>query len=183
MALLANGNESAFNEIYDRYAKSLYHFFYKMLYQNEEVAADFCQNLFMKVFEKVETYNKQHKFSTWLYSMASNMCKNEYRRISRKRPTIYLDKIVSISEPKAPKKIDEDIFQSHLQEAVDKLDDKYKICFVLRYQEHKSIKEIGQLLDCPQGTIKSRLHRTLRILANELYLFDPKKISVYDANK
>lgn len=180
MALLAKGKEVAFNELYERYAESLYRFFYKMLYQDETIASDFCQNLFMKIFEKSDTYNSNFKFSTWIYSMASNMCKNEYRRISRKSPTIQLDKVVSIAEPKAPQKIDEDIFQSHLQQAVNKLDEKHKLCFVLRHQEHNSIREISQLLDCPQGTVKSRLHSTLKKLASELYLFDPNKTSVRD---
>jgi len=177
MTLLAKGSEGAFNELYARYAESLYHFFYKMLYQNEEFAADFCQNIFMKVFEKVDSYDVQYKFSTWIYTMASNMCKNEYRRNSRKRPTIYLDQKINITEPQAPKKIDQDIFQTHLQEAINKLDEKHKLCFILRYQENKSISDISQLLDCPQGTVKSRLHNTLRKLSKELYLFDPKKIT------
>ena len=110
MVLLSQGNERAFNEIYSRYAEPLFHFFYRMLYQDEELAADFCQNLFLKVFEKAGTYNTQYKCSTWIYTMASNMCKNEYRRISRKKPPIYLEKFKKFSEPKAPKEIDNEIF-------------------------------------------------------------------------
>jgi len=125
----------------------------------------------------VDSYDVQYQFSTWIYTMASNMCKNEYRRNSRKRPTIYLDQKLNITEPQTPKKIDQDIFQTHLQEAINRLDEKHKLCFVLRYQENKSISDISQLLDCPQGTVKSRLHNTLRKLSKELYLFDPKKIT------
>ena len=80
--LLSNNNEKAFNELYGRYAEQMFHFFYKMLYQDEELAEDFCQNLFLKIFEKANSYDPKYKFSTWIYTMATNMCKNEYRRNS-----------------------------------------------------------------------------------------------------
>jgi len=175
ITLLSRGKKDAFNELYSRYGEALYHFFYKMLYQDEEIAADFCQNLFLKVFEKANTFDKQYKFSTWIYTMASNMCKNEYRRRSRNKPTVYLDNFIKSINPKAPQKLDQDIFQAHLQNAINKLDDKHKICFVLRYQENKSISEISDLLGIPKGTIKSRLHNTLRKLERDLQMFNPKK--------
>jgi RNA polymerase sigma-70 factor (ECF subfamily) len=176
MVLLSQGNERAFNEIYSRYAEPLFHFFYRMLYQDEELAADFCQNLFLKVFEKARTYNPQYKCSTWIYTMASNMCKNEYRRISRKKPTIYLEKFKKFSEPKAPKEIDNEIFQNQLQKEINKLDEKHKLCFILRYQDNKSIAEISELLSCPLGTVKSRLHNATKKIRRELFQFDPKII-------
>jgi RNA polymerase sigma-70 factor (ECF subfamily) len=147
-----------------------------MLYQDEELAADFCQNLFLKVFEKAGTYNTQYKCSTWIYTMASNMCKNEYRRISRKKPTIYLEKFKKFSEPQAPKEIDNEIFQKQLQKEINKLDEKHKLCFILRYQDNKSIAEISELLSCPLGTVKSRLHNATKKIRRELFQFDPKII-------
>jgi len=125
IVLLSKGNESAFNELYSRYGEALNHFFYKMLNQDEEVAADFCQNLFLKIFEKAYTFDKQYKFSTWIYTMASNMCKNEYRRRSRKIQTVHLENIINTVKPKAAQNLDHDIFQSHLQIAINKLDDRH----------------------------------------------------------
>lgn len=174
--LLSNNNEKAFNELYGRYAEQMFHFFYKMLYQDEELAEDFCQNLFLKIFEKANSYDPKYKFSTWIYTMATNMCKNEYRRNSRKKPTIYMDKLTKISEPQAPKEIDNQIFKTELQKEINKLDDKHKLCFVLRYQEHKTIAQISKLLACPQGTVKSRLHTATQKLRKELFQFDPKII-------
>jgi RNA polymerase sigma-70 factor (ECF subfamily) len=108
--------------------------------------------------------------------MASNMCKNEYRRISRKKPTIYLEKFKKFSEPKAPKEIDNEIFQKQLQKEINKLDEKHKLCFILRYQDNKSIAEISELLSCPLGTVKSRLHNATKKIRRELFQFDPKII-------
>ena len=176
--LLSKGNEAAFDELYERYAEKLYHFFYKMLYQDKELAADFCQTLFMKVFEKVDTFNPTHNFSTWIYAIAANMCKNEYRRNNRPKPTIYLEDNFKKVEPRAPGLIDKEIFNTHLQVAINKLDDKHRLCFILRYQEEKTIPEISEVLGCPQGTIKSRLHYALKKLAIQLDQFNPKQKKV-----
>jgi RNA polymerase sigma-70 factor (ECF subfamily) len=174
VALLAEGKEAAFDELYQRYAEQMYHFFYKMLYQDQELAADFCQTLFMKVFEKAETFSSAHKFSTWLYAIASNLCKNEYRRKSKPKPIIYLAE-GHMQQPLAPGFIDKEIFNRYLQSAVNKLDDKHRLCFILRYQEDKTIQEISEVLGCPLGTVKSRLHHTLKKLAIQLHQFDPKQ--------
>ena len=178
VGLIANGKEGAFDELYKRYAEQLYHFFYKMLYQDKELATDFCQTLFMKVFEKAEAFDSKKQFSSWIYAIASNMCKNEYRRQSRSKPTIYLESKPHKYDPKAPALLDKQIFERQLQTVINKLDDKHRICFVLRYQEEKTILEISEILSCPQGTVKSRLHNTMKKLALELNQFDPKQRKV-----
>ncbi len=175
VALLARGKEAAFDELYQRYAEQMFHFFYKMLYQDQDLAADFCQTLFMKLFENAETFSSTHKFSTWLYAIASNLCKNEYRRNSKSKPTIYLGESHMKQEALAPGIIDKEIFNRHLQAAVNKLDDKHRLCFILRYQEDKTVQEISEVLGCPLGTVKSRLHHTMKKLALQLNQFDPKQ--------
>ena len=178
IGLVAKGDETAFDELYERYAQKLYHFFYKMLYQNKAIAADFTQTLFIKAFEKASYYDSTYKFSTWLYTLASNMCKNEYRRISRTTQTINLEESIKTVEPQAPITIDMALFNNDLQLAINRLDKKHRLVFVMRYQEHKSIKELSEILDCPQGTVKSRLHHALKKLSKDLERFRPyqKKI-------
>lgn len=173
--LLMQGKEAAFDALYERYAEQMYRFFYKMLYQDETKAEEFCQTLFIKVFEKSNTIDPSKKFSTWLYAVAANLCKNEYRRHSRIKPIIFLDENAKKIEPLAPQLIDNEIFNKKLQLAINKLDDKHRLCFVLRYQEDKSIPEISEVLGCPQGTVKSRLHNALKKLAMQLEYFNPKK--------
>ncbi len=176
--LIAKGNEAAFDEVYHRYAEQLYRYFYKLLYQDEELAADFCQTLFIKLYEKAYSFDPQQKFSTWLYAIASNMCKNEYRRQSRANTIIPLKKEIKKLDPQGPLNIDRDIFNQHLQIAINKLDDKHRFCFILRFQEEKSIAEISKVLSCPKGTVKSRLHNALKRIAIDLEQFNPKKKKV-----
>lgn len=181
--LIAKGKEPAFDELYSRYADKMYAFFYKMLYQEPALAADFCQSLFMKIFEKAESFNSSYNGSTWIYTIASNMCKNEYRRNEKTAPIRYIHQPLpnpqlNTVQPKGPIKLDAEIFQIKLQVALNKLEEKHRMSFILRYQEDKSIKEISAILSCPEGTIKSRIHYTLKKLAEELYLFNPNQKSI-----
>ncbi len=172
---LKRGKEAAFDELYRRYSEQMYHFFYKMLYQDEVIAADFCQTLFIKVFEKRATVDPEKRFNNWLYAVAANMCKNEYRRLGRTQSTIKLNESIKKIEPIGPRLLDQEIFGHHLQEAINTLDDKHRLCFILRYQEEKTIPEISEVLGCPQGTVKSRLHNTLKKLSIQLAQFNPRQ--------
>src|ERR1043165_1762067 len=80
MTLVGRGEIPAFDELYDRYGKRLLYYFYKMLAQNEHQAQDFLHDLFLKIVERPELYSPERKFSTWVFSIAHNMCKNEYRK-------------------------------------------------------------------------------------------------------
>lgn len=174
MAFLVDGIEPAFDELYSRYADRMHAYFYKLLYQDSELAADFCQILFLKIFEKASSFNSNYQLSTWIYTIASNMVKNKYRNDDKPRPTLFIQSTHDQSvEPEGPKNIDQEIFQKRLQKALNKLEDKHRICFILRYQEEKSIKEIATILACPNGTIKSRIHYTLKKLSEELFQLNP----------
>lgn len=173
IGLLSKGSEPAFDELYHRYADRMQSYFYRLLYQDAELASDFCQNLFLKIFEKANAFNDSYKFSTWMYTIASNMVKNEYRRQSSSTSETFQKTISLKLEPQAPKNLDKEIFQRNLQNALNQLEEKHRLCFTLRYQEEKSVKEISTILACPAGTVKSRIHYALKKLSVELYQLNP----------
>src|SRR6266568_4196340 len=78
---MINGDCKAFNTLYARYKDRLLYYFYRMLGNSNEKAQDFLQDIFMKLIDKAETFDSSRKFSTWIFSIAHNMCKNEYRRM------------------------------------------------------------------------------------------------------
>src|ERR1700712_473931 len=80
MLFIADGKEKAFTELYERYSKKMLYFFYQRLYQDKQKAQDFLQDLFLKILEKPQLFNADKKFKTWIYTLAANMCKNEYRK-------------------------------------------------------------------------------------------------------
>jgi len=164
MQAIGKGDEVAFSTLYARYYGKLLRYFLNMFFYDRSKAEDFVQDLFIKIIEKAKLYNTEKKFSTWVYSLAANMCKNEFRRMSRK-PVVF-----DLPELKiTPKSIDHEAsnpnFSKILAAALLSLDEKHRACFMLRYQEGFSVEEVSQILDCPKGTVKSRLFYALKKLA------------------
>lgn len=173
MRLLINDNDDrAFELVYDRYGSKMHSYFYRMLYQDSDKADDFTQDLFMKIVERPEMFDPNRRFSTWLYTVAGNMVKNEYRRNGRYQ---IVNEVPERPIPECfeyiPEPMDRALFERQLEQAVDELDEPHKQCFVLRYQEGMSVKEIGEVLGCPEGTVKSRLYYTVRKLSDKLKIF------------
>lgn len=193
--LSLDGNERAFERLYHRYAGRIHRYFYRMLNRDEVKAADFTQQLFLKILEKGELFEQGRKLSTWLYTIAGNMCKNEYRRMGRCKEVTgvdihqsgYWSSNMSIDGAQLfNQSIDNSLFIEKLDEALEELSPAHRQCFVLRFQEELSIKEISEVLQCPEGTVKSRIHYALKRLSELLHVFNPtstKASSVEEPSK
>jgi len=173
MQQIVSGDQAAFSELYNRYKDRMYYYFYRMLGNSPDHANDFLQELFMKIVEKPDSYNPAYAFHTWLYSVANNMCKNEYRRRGTRQE--YQDYKASNLEVDflnettiEPEQVIEKIFQT-----LDQLGEEHRSAFLLRYREEFSIREVADILGLPEGTVKSRLFNARKILAEKLnYLKD-----------
>lgn len=175
MQMIAGGNTHAFDELYWRYSVKLLHYFRKMLHNDTEKAQDFLQDLFIKVLEKYDYYDQSRTFSTWLYTLATNMCRNEYRNTAIRNRLMEENGEMLYETDSDPflGTIDLHIFNNHLKEELEKLDHTHRETFVLRFYEELSIKEISDILDCPEGTVKSRLFYTLKKLGGKMHAFNP----------
>ena len=173
MLLLAAGDQAAFAELYHRYKDRMYYYFYRMLGNSAGQANDFLQELFLKVIERPESYDPKYSFQTWFYSVANNMCKNEYRRreIREEYRTVRLtEPALEYPEEPAlqPDRLIEKIFIT-----LNELGEEHRSAFLLRHREGFSIKDIAEVLELPEGTVKSRLFYAKKILAEKLnYLKD-----------
>lgn len=167
MQLIKRGKEAAFNELYRRYSVRMCRFFYNMLYQDEEKANDFTQELFLKIINRPDLFKPKHKFSSWFYAVATNMCKNEYRRNSRQPDIQPIYDNVNIGNNDFLK-IEQQQTQELLQQAIANLPEPHKTCFVLRYQQELTIKQISEITNTPEGTVKARLHYATQKLAKRL---------------
>ncbi len=177
MLRIIEDDESAFHVLYARYSKQVQRYFYRMLYQNIEIANDATQELFIKVYEKAKLFDSKKNFSTWLFSVASNQCKNYYRSKSRKPEEVELEGSVEILSTSAEDPIfDLSRFNIALEKALLELPVEQKDLFILRYQEAFSITEIAEITNKATGTIKSGLHRTIKKLAKALAPFHPKNL-------
>lgn len=176
MKSASKGSKIAFEEIYDRYQARIKLFFKKALWNDNELAEDLSQELFIKVIKNLKKYDTKRSFKTWLYSIANNMCKNQYRhRDVREKAGEELKQATIIKMHQGDNKMDKEIFKEALEKALQDLDIKKRTCFILRFKHDLSISEIAEIEDCSEGTIKSRLFYTLKSLADTLQPYNPKQ--------
>jgi RNA polymerase sigma-70 factor (ECF subfamily) len=172
MSLLTNGGQQAFDELYKRYSKPMLNFFFRMLNNDRKKAEDMLHDLFLKIIEKPECFDHTRTFSTWFYTLAGNMVRNEYRSCQIRNEYEQLsrsqsDECVDFNEGN----IDRLSFDHRLQAELDNLGPEAKTMFNLRFVEEMSIKQIAEIIECPEGTVKSRLFNITRQLAKKLSIY------------
>ena len=171
---VAKKNGRAFDELYERYSGRTVNYFHRMLWQENETAQDFTQEIFLKIVQKPELYQEGRPFKTWFFSIANNMCKNEYRKREVRKSTSYDMPLQAMGETgnEAIRAVDRVQFNEQLLIALDELDEKKRAVFLLRFEQDMSIKEISEAMECSEGTVKSRLFYTLKMLNGKLKAYE-----------
>lgn len=176
MKAISKGDKRAFDELYNRYAAALLRYFMRMLWKDREKSEDFVHDLFAKIVNKPEYFDPTRSFKTWVYSVANNMCKNEYKKAEvRKGMSNGLDNHYALSDTSVNvmNEVQDSFFQEAFVKNLSELDDKHKEAFSLRHIEGLSIKEIAEVLEINEGTVKSRLFYATKYLAESLKEFNP----------
>ena len=174
MRFFLKGDQKAFEQIYDRYESYMVNFFYRKLWSDRIKAEDFTHDLFTKIIDKPESYDPSRSFKTWLFSVANNMCKNEYKKQEIRKPTGYdLPEGMDAKDQGVLQDVgvDRNSFNEQLKIELNKLGEKHKEVFMLRHFEGLSLKEIGETLAINTGTVKSRLHLATKTLASKLEVY------------
>ncbi len=163
------GDARAFQELVGRYRARLLNFVNRMIGDRER-AEDLVQEAFMRAYRHLHRFDPTKKFSTWIYTIASNLAKNELRNRSRS-PLVYYQALRPLGEDdQRPLEFEDsssrpdDMFNNrYLREMVDAtvatLSPHHREVFVLRELEGRSYEEIAELTRCNLGTVKSRLNR------------------------
>jgi RNA polymerase sigma-70 factor (ECF subfamily) len=169
VAAFLGGEERAFQELVDRYQARLLNFIYRTIGDRDR-AEDLVQEVFIRVYRHIGRFDRSKKFSTWIYTIASNLAKNELRNRSR-NPLVLFQAIRSKFEDEdRPLQFEDtqykpdDLFRKrHLRDMVDRsvaqLPLHHREVFVLRELEGKSYEEIAEITGVNLGTVKSRLNR------------------------
>lgn len=163
-----SGDTQAIVELINKYKDKIYYLGYRML-GNKEEAEDICQETFIRVYSNLDKYDNKHRFSTWVYKIATNLCID---RIRKNKKTIYsLDSNWNNEEDldwysKVPDRSltpeDEVVLNEqnfYIQQSFNKLPLKYRTIMTLRYIDGLSLQEICDIVDLPITTVKTRLHR------------------------
>ena len=172
MQALGQGNQSAFTELYERYAGKLKGYFRNMLWRDDEKAEDFVHDLFAKIIQHPELFDTSRSFKTWLFSVASNMCKNEYKRMEVRKNMVHgVDMSFAASTENVLNQVQDAQFLSEFEEKLQELDEKHRSVFTLRHLDGLALKEIAEILEINEGTVKSRLFYATKFLANQLSVY------------
>ena len=168
MAQAAAGSDTAFEELYRRYARRLKGFFFMQLGGNEELAADATHDVFLRAYEARSRYREGSNVDTWLFTIAYNICKNHYRSNAYEAELLAsLD-----AEPVSDQQIEVEMDAAQLDEALDRvlseLPAPLRQLFSLHYQEELTIPQVAEIVGIPEGTVKSRLHKTMNIIRKKL---------------
>lgn len=156
---LKKGKEEAYYDLINKYGNQLLRTCFLMI-RDEKLAEDIVQETFIRVFKYVKGFKGDSSLYTWIYRISQNILKDKMKSKFMESP--YEDYHMDPDNPEdlTIDKIDKEILRSEL----DKLDFIYKQVLVLFYYEDQSIKEICEILETKEGTIKSRLSRGRRIL-------------------
>jgi RNA polymerase sigma-70 factor (ECF subfamily) len=172
-------DEKAFRELVEAHRDRVYNISYRMLGSRTE-AEDVAQEVFIAVFKTIDQFREEAKFSTWLYRVTVNHCKNRIKYLARRhdRDRDELDEMsagannatngVPVRAPQPDRALEGAQMEVLLQEAIATLDDDHRTVVVLRDIEDMSIEEICVITELPDGTVKSRLHRARLALRKKL---------------
>ena len=158
MRSIASGEKRAFDELYARYSGPLLGYFMRMLWRDREKSEDFVHDLFAKIIRNPDYFDLDRSFKTWVYSVANNMCKNEYKRMEVRKNTLHgVDTSFAASTENVLNQVQDAQFLKEFEEKLQELDEKHRSVFTLRHLDGLALKEIAEVLDINEGTVKSRL--------------------------
>ncbi len=171
---VAEGDIEAYGKIVNRYRIRLYNFVFRFV-GDRETAEDVVQETFLRAFRKRKEYRAIANFSTWLFTIAGNLAKSELRRRKRWRMfSLHKDEESDTGmdlpdETHRPDTVTESsIADVHIQQAISSLAENYRQVILLRDVEGMSYQEISEIVQCPVGTVKSRVNRARLKLQQKL---------------
>ncbi len=162
------GDQSAFACIVERYQTAVYNLCYRMLGSTGE-AEDAAQDVFVRVWTQLHTFQRDRKFATWLLSIASHHCIDLLRR--RRGIQVPLESVEIRAQSPEPQP-EESLIAAEQRQAVqtliNTLPPKYRLVTVLRYFRDLSYLEIADMTGLSESAVKTQLHRARKMLADEI---------------
>ena len=161
-----NGDREAYNQLVHRYKDKLTNFIYRFTYDIDS-AQDLAQDTLLKVYINKDSYKNIAKFSTWIYTIASNLAKTELRKLKR-RQTYSISDISTDDREFVLRRPDDGSFEDAedtnesrriLEDSLIDLDSEFRNIIILRDIQELSYDEISRILKIPLGTVKSRINR------------------------
>ena len=170
------GDQSAWNAIVNRYRRKVFNVAYTFVGRHDE-AEDLTQDIFLKIFKALRTFDRRANFTTWIISVSRNLCIDHYRRVRKEREVV--DRRVDANELTpiaggidAFARLDRFDRRALLREALAALPDTLRAAVAMRDLQELSYQEIARRLGLPDGTVKSRINRGRHELARQVLLIE-----------
>jgi len=166
------GDQLAWEQIVRQYWRKVFNVAYKFVGKHDE-AEDLTQDIFLKIFKSLDTFDRRANFQTWLISISRNLCIDHYRSVRKERETIDRDVdagdlMPAASEAGAVAALEQRDRVELLKQALSALPDTLRTAVLMRDIQELSYQEIADRLRLPEGTVKSRINRGRTELARQI---------------
>ena len=168
------GDADSFNQLVLRWERPIYALAYRVI-GREEDARDVCQETFLRAFRALGGFRGQAKFSSWLYRIALNLCRDWVRR-QRRTPVVQLPEdvdVIELAASREPTEPIEDLVARRdltrvVEKAMARLPEEQRTAIILKEYHGLTFQEIADLVGCPLSTVKTRLYQGLTVLRRDL---------------
>lgn len=163
------GDRDAFRQLFERHKDRVYSLALYFFGGDEATAGDVTQQVFLKLFTRINQFHGESEFTTWLYRLTTNACVDEQRK---RRRFLQFGEGVELKEPSGTFTNEDRLVRAEVAESVKRavaaLKPKLRVVMLLKYFEEMSYEEIAAVLGLSKGTVASRLNRGHKILARKL---------------
>jgi RNA polymerase sigma-70 factor (ECF subfamily) len=178
MLRVKRGDRAAFTELVEKYKQPLFNFVWRTV-RDETEAEDLAQNVFLQVYKSRQRYERTAKFSTWLFTIARNLCLNEIRRRSR-HPAESIEESQAGAEDQPQRQYEDRALSlpvdnvlhgelaAKIEEALAELPENQRTAILLCRQDELSYEQIAEILGCSLSATKSLIHRGRETLKERL---------------
>ena len=168
------GDVESFNQLILRWERPIYALAYRVI-GREEDARDVCQETFLRAFRALPGFKGQAKFSSWLYRIALNLCRDWIRR-QRRAPVVQAPEgveLMDLASERGPVESIEDLVERRelsdvVEQAMKLLPEEQRTAIILKEYHGMTFQEIADLQHCPLSTVKTRLYQGLTVLRRHL---------------
>jgi RNA polymerase sigma-70 factor (ECF subfamily) len=166
------GDQAAGETIVRQNWRKVFNVAYKFVGKHDE-AEDLTQDIFLKIFKALNTFDRRANFQTWIVSISRNLCIDHYRSVRKERQTVARDVDMSDLQPASAERgpyaaAEHQDLRAQLRVALETLPATLRTAVVLRDLRELSYQEIAERLQLPEGTVKSRINRGRIELAHQL---------------
>jgi RNA polymerase sigma-70 factor (ECF subfamily) len=177
-----NGDQAAWETIVRMHWRKVFNIAYKFVGKHDE-AEDLTQDVFLKIFKSLSTFDRRANFQTWLISVSRNLCIDHYRSVRKERETINRDidpgDLSPVSSTVSPHaQLEHRDRVTLLRQALDKLAPTLRTAVMMRDIQEMSYQEIADRLALPEGTVKSRINRGRTELARQIQILRAQQDAV-----